>query len=82
MTLAIVSTILTLVFYKYIYNPNKQIEKDDLSSVLIIIEHYRPILFRIFMPILGLIVCSIVIATRETRTPALLNNTYSQIAGL
>ena len=39
-------------------------------------------LFRLVCSLLGSIVCAIVVATRESRTPALLSSDYSRIAGL
>lgn len=79
--MSFVATLLTIIFYRYVFK-DKKADKEDLASVLIIVEHYRPLLFRLLIPLLNIIVCSIVVATRSSRTPALLNNNYSTIAGL
>lgn len=79
--MSLVASLLTLIFYRYVFK-DKKAENGDLASVLVIVEHYRPLLFRLLIPLLNVIVCSIVVATRSSRTPALLNNNYSSIAGL
>lgn len=43
---------------------------------------YSKIVYRIFLPLLGIIICSIVVATRSGQSPALFNGNYSYTAGM
>ena len=44
--------------------------------------YYGRIFYRLVIPFLGIIICSIVVAARSNRTPSLLTDNYSKIAGL
>lgn len=44
--------------------------------------NYAKIIYRILFGFLGIIICSIIVAARNNKDPALLSSTYSQIAGL
>jgi len=43
---------------------------------------YGRIFYRLVIPVFGIIICSIVVASRSNRTPSLITGSYSKIAGL
>lgn len=47
-----------------------------------ILQDYSKVVYRIGLPIIGIIICSIVVAGRSSKIPALLTDNYSRIAGL
>jgi len=44
--------------------------------------NYAKIIYRIIFGFIGIIICSVIVAARNNKDPALLSNSYSQIAGL
>jgi len=44
--------------------------------------NYSKIVYRILFPFIGIVISSIVVATRSGRSPELLNGNYSSKAGL
>ena len=74
--IAALSSALTLfVHKKYI---KKHVEGEQQSFM----RQYGRIVFRIAFSLLGVIICSIVVATRSGQTPNLITDSYSKIAGL
>lgn len=74
--IAALSSFSTLIIHKkYI---KTHVENDSNSFI----RQYGRIVFRILFSVLGVIICSIVVAARSGQTPALITGSYSKTAGL
>jgi hypothetical protein len=76
--MASIASIGTLVVHKYFLTVS---ETESESIFKMIMRNYSKVIFRIVFSFLGIIITSIVVATRDGYTPALLSKDYDKTAG-
>jgi len=77
--MSLVSTIITLIIHKYFITDSQSNAESAFKFLMI---NYSKIIYRILWSFLGIIVTSIVVATRSGLTPNLLSSAYSKTAGM
>jgi hypothetical protein len=77
--MSLISTIATLMIHKHLTNIAQSNTESAFKFLMI---NYSKIIYRILWSFLGIVVASIVVATRSDLTPALLSSNYSGTAGL
>lgn len=80
MLLALISTIITLIYYHYQNSVELKVSKiQSESSFLVFALYFNRSFFRIVLPLIGTIVNCVVISTRRsTKHPLLNTNTYGE----
>ena len=79
MTMSVFASIVTVIAHKYILTNSENKSEGAFKQLM---ANYSKIIYRVLFSFLGIIIASIVVATRSNRTPVLLNNSYSLKAGL
>ena len=77
MIAALLSTITTLIIYRYFQSSYFiKNEREDFNGAMKVIKHYIRIIFRVVLPVIGLLFCTIVVRKRVDVTPNLLINNW------
>lgn len=79
MIMSVLASIVTVVAHKYLLTNSENKNEGAFKQLM---ANYSKIIYRVIFSFLGIIITSIVVATRSNRTPALLSNSYSLKAGL